>query len=341
MSQAPCAAPPAALHRNDVQAVYRRGLLELVFEAAAVHRRAHDPAEVQCASLLSVKTGGCAENCSYCPQSAHHRTGVEPAPLMTVEAVAEAARAARAGGADRFCLGAAWREVQDGPEFDRVLAMVGAVKDAGLETCVTLGMLSGPQAVRLRAAGLDYYNHNLDTGRAFYPSIVTTRCYDDRLRTLQAVREAGLKVCCGGILGMGESHDDRIDLLCELARQTPPPESVPINALVAVDGTPLADRPPLPWDDLVRVVATARILMPQARIRLSAGRLQMSDTLQALCFLAGANSIFLGDRLLTTPNTDAGDDFALLARLGLHAVQPRGAGTASPHSVYQEKEVTS
>ncbi len=333
MSQAPCAGPPAALYRNDVETLYHRGLLELVFEAAGVHRRAHDPAEVQCASLLSVKTGGCPENCSYCPQSAHYRTGVEPEPLMTVEAVVEAARSAKSGGADRFCLGAAWREVHDGPEFDRILAMVRAVKDAGLETCATLGMLAGPQAVRLREAGLDYYNHNLDTGRAFYSSIVTTRCYDDRLRTLEAVREAGLKVCCGGILGLGESHDDRIDLLHELARQTPPPESVPINALVAVEGTPLADRPPVPWDDLVRVVATARILMPQARIRLSAGRLQMSAALQALCFLAGANSIFLGDRLLTTPNTDAGDDFALLERLGLHAVQPRGAGTASSHSV--------
>ena len=335
VSPEPCTGLPATLHRDDVEALYRRGLLELVFEAAGVHRRAHDPAEVQCASLLSVKTGGCPENCSYCPQSAHYRTGVEPAPLMPVEAVAQAARSARAGGADRFCLGAAWREVQDGPEFDRILAMVRAVKDAGLETCATLGMLSGSQAARLRDAGLDYYNHNLDTGRAFYASIVTTRGYDDRLRTLAAVREAGLKVCCGGILGMGESHDDRIDLLCELARQTPPPESVPINSLVAVEGTPLADRPPVPWDDLVRVVATARILMPRARIRLSAGRLQMSDTLQALCFLAGANSIFLGDRLLTTPNADAGDDFALLERLGLHAVQPRGPGTSSSHSVYE------
>ena len=341
MSQAPCAGPPAAPDRSAVEALYRRSLLRLVFDAATVHRQAQDPAAVQCASLLSVKTGGCPENCSYCPQSAHYRTGVEAEPLMTVEAVVEAAQSARAGGADRFCLGAAWREVQEGPEFDRILAMVRAVKGAGLETCATLGMLTGPQAVRLREAGLDYYNHNLDTGPAFYSSIVTTRCYDDRLRTLETVREAGLKVCCGGILGMGESHDDRIDLLCELARQTPPPESVPINALVAVEGTPLADRPPVPWDDLVRVVATARILMPQARIRLSAGRLQMSETLQALCFLAGANSIFLGDRLLTTPNADAGDDFALLERLGLHAVQPRGTGTASPHSMYQDKEVTS
>ena len=318
-----CISPPAGLDRSGVAALYRRGLLALVFEAAQVHRRAHDPAEVQCASLLSVKTGGCPENCSYCPQSAHYRTGVEPEALMTVEAVAEAARAARANGADRFCLGAAWREAHDGPEFDRILAMVRAVKDAGLETCVTLGMLTGAQAVRLRAAGLDYYNHNLDTGRAFYARIVTTRCYDDRLRTLGAVREAGLKVCCGGILGLGESHDDRIDLLHELARQTPQPESVPINTLVAVEGTPLADRPPVPWDELVRMVAAARILMPRAKIRLSAGRLRMSDTLQAFCFLAGANSIFLGERLLTTANNDADADIALLERLGLRAVQPR------------------
>lgn len=323
MPEARCARP--APDRREVEALYRRGLLALVFEAAQVHRQAHDPAEVQCASLLSVKTGGCPENCSYCPQSAHYRTGVEAEPLMAVEAVAGAARAARANGADRFCLGAAWREAHDGPEFDRVLEMVRAVKATGLETCVTLGMLTGAQAGRLREAGLDYYNHNLDTGRAFYSKVVTTRRYDDRLRTLAAVRGAGLKVCCGGILGMGESHDDRIDLLHELARQTPQPESVPINTLVAVEGTPLADRPPAPWDEVVRVVAAARILMPRARIRLSAGRLQMDETLQALCFLAGANSIFLGDQLLTTANPPADADHGLLDRLGLHAVRMRGA----------------
>lgn len=323
MQEARCARP--APDRREVEALYRRGLLALVFEAAQVHRQAHDPAEVQCASLLSVKTGGCPENCSYCPQSAHYRTGVEAEPLMGAEAVAGAARAARANGADRFCLGAAWREVSDGPEFDRILEMVRAVKATGLETCVTLGMLTGAQAGRLREAGLDYYNHNLDTGRAFYSNVVTTRRYDDRLRTLAAVRGAGLKVCCGGILGMGESHDDRIDLLHELARQTPPPESVPINTLVAVEGTPFADRPPAPWDEIVRVVAAARILMPRARIRLSAGRLQMDETLQALCFLAGANSIFLGDQLLTTANPPADADHGLLDRLGLHAVRMRGA----------------
>ena len=329
MLEARCARP--ALDRREVEALYRRGLLNLVFEAAQVHRQAQDPAEVQCASLLSVKTGGCPENCSYCPQSARHRTGVGAEPLMTVEAVAESARAARANGADRFCLGAAWREVSDGPEFDRVLEMVRSVKATGLETCVTLGMLTSPQAARLREAGLDYYNHNLDTGRAFYANVVTTRRYDDRLRTLAAVRGAGLKVCCGGILGMGERHDDRIDLLHELARQTPQPESVPINTLVAVEGTPLADRPPVPWDEIVRMVAAARILMPRARVRLSAGRLQMSEALQALCFLAGANSIFLGDQLLTTANPSADADHELLDRLGLHAVTARGGTPRGGH----------
>jgi biotin synthase len=310
----------ADLTRQDVADRYGQDLLELVFEAAQVHRRAQDPAEVQCASLLNIKTGGCPENCAYCPQSAHYDTSVEAEPLMSVDAVVEAARAAKADGADRFCLGAAWREVTDGPEFDRILDMVREVKASGLETCVTLGMLTPPQARQLRDAGLDYYNHNLDTGRGFYSRIITTRDYDDRLRTLGAVREAGLKVCCGGILGMGESHDDRIDLLYELARQTPQPESVPINTLVPVSGTPLEEQAPVPWDELVRVVATARILMPQARIRLSAGRVQMSEPLQAICFLAGANSVFLGDRLLTTPNAAPEADFALLHRLGLQAV---------------------
>jgi len=308
--------------RQDVADIYHRGLLNLVFDAAQVHRQAQNSTEVQCASLLSVKTGGCPENCSYCPQSAHHQTQIESESLMTVEEVAEAADAAKTKGADRFCLGAAWREVTDGPDFDRILEMVRTVKAAGLETCVTLGMLTPPQALRLREAGLDYYNHNLDTGPAFYANIVTTRCYDDRLRTLEAVREAGLKVCCGGILGMGESHNDRIDLLYELARQTPQPESVPINTLVAVEGTPLAEESPVPWDDLVRVIATARLLMPHAKIRLSAGRLKMSDTLQAFCFLAGANSVFLGDRLLTTANSSIDADFTLLDRLGLHPLEP-------------------
>ena len=307
-----------SLTRDHVAALYGRGLLDLVYEAAGVHRRHHDPAAVQCASLLSVKTGGCPEDCAYCPQSAHYDTGVEATRLMSVSEVATAAARARAGGADRFCIGAAWRQAADGPAFDQVVAMVGAIKAQGLESCATLGMLDSGQAQRLREAGLDYYNHNLDSGRGFYESIVTTRSYDDRLETLRHVRTAGIKVCCGGILGMGESHDDRIDLLFELARQRPQPESVPINTLVATEGTPLADRPPVPWDDVVRMIAAARILMPQSKVRLSAGRMQMGEVTQALCFLAGANSIFLGDRLLTTPNPEPDADAAFLERLGLH-----------------------
>ena len=307
-----------SLTREQVTGLYGRGLLDLVYEAAGVHRRHHDPAAVQCASLLSVKTGGCPEDCAYCPQSAHYDTGVASTGLMRVSDVAEAAARARAGGADRFCIGAAWRQANDGPAFDHVVEMIGAIKAAGLESCATLGMLDRGQAERLREAGLDYYNHNLDSGRDFYASIVTTRAYDDRLDTLRHVRDAGMKVCCGGILGMGESHDDRIDLLWELARQRPQPESVPINTLVAVEGTPLAERDPVPWDDVVRMIATARILMPQSKVRLSAGRLRMEEVTQALCFLAGANSIFLGDRLLTTPNPEPDADAAFLERLGLH-----------------------
>ena len=313
------------LTRNHVAGLYGRGLLDLVYEAAGVHRRHHDPAAVQCASLLSVKTGGCPEDCAYCPQSAHYDTGVASTGLMRVSDVAEAAARARAGGADRFCIGAAWRQANEGPAFDQVVEMIGAIKAAGLESCATLGMLDRGQAERLREAGLDYYNHNLDSGRDFYASIVTTRSYDDRLDTLRQVREAGIKVCCGGILGMGESHDDRIDLLFELARQCPQPESVPINTLVAVEGTPLAARPAVPWDDVVRMIATARILMPQSKVRLSAGRLRMGEVTQALCFLAGANSIFLGDRLLTTPNPEPDADAAFLQRLGLHGDTPAAA----------------
>jgi len=306
-----------SLTRESVAALYGRGLLDLVYEAAGVHRRHHDPSAVQCASLLSVKTGGCPEDCAYCPQSARYDTGVESTGLMNVSDVADEAARARAGGADRFCIGAAWRQAADGPAFDQVLEMIGEIKALGLESCATLGMLDRGQAERLREAGLDYYNHNLDTGRGFYESIITTRTYDDRLDTLRHVREAGIKVCCGGILGMGESRDDRIDLLFELARQSPQPESVPINTLVAVQGTPLADRDPVPWDEVVRMIAAARILMPRSKVRLSAGRMQMEEVVQALCFLAGANSIFLGDRLLTTPNPEPDADAAFLQRLGL------------------------
>ena len=315
------ARPRERLTRDDVAALYERGLLDLIFLASQTHRAHRDPAEVQCAALLSVKTGGCPEDCAYCPQSAHYDTGVEASELMSLETVRDAAQTALSNGADRFCLGAAWRSVRDGEEFDRILEMVRTVKGLGLETCVTLGMLEPHQARRLREAGLDYYNHNLDTGPEFYGTIIGTRTYDDRRGTIKAVREAGLKVCCGGILGMGEQETDRIDLLYELASQEPQPESVPINSLVAVEGTPLANQTPVVWEDLVRMVAVARILMPHTRVRLSAGRLQLSEPTQTLCFLAGADSIFLGDQLLTTPNPEASADHALLDRLGLHGLR--------------------
>jgi biotin synthase len=311
----------AAPSVEEVQALLDRPLLDLVHEAATVHRAHHDPARVQCSQLLSIKTGGCPEDCGYCSQSAHHDAPVEREPLLDVEQVLEAARAAKQGGADRFCMGAAWREARPGAEFERVLAMVRGVKALGLETCVTLGMLEAEQARQLREAGLDYYNHNLDTGRSHYEQVVTTRSYDERLRTLDAVREAGLHVCCGGILGMGETRQARAELLAELAGLDPQPESVPINALVRVEGTPMAEEQPLEWTELVRAVAAARILMPRSTVRLSAGRTEMHEAAQALCFLAGANSIFVGDELLTTPNPAPTSDAALLARLGLQAIR--------------------
>jgi len=313
---------PVATHvtLDEVEALLERPLLELVFEAASVHRRHHDPRAVQCSQLLSIKTGGCPEDCGYCSQSAHHSTGVAREPLLPLANVLASARAAKTSGADRFCMGAAWREVKDGPEFERVLAMVRGVKALGLETCVTLGMLDGAQAQELRAAGLDYYNHNLDTGRSHYARIVSTRGYDERLATLAHVRAAGIHVCCGGILGMGESRRARAELLAELANLDPQPESVPINTLVRVPGTPLADQPPLDWTELVRAIAAARILMPETVVRLSAGRDQLDEAAQALCFLAGANSIFVGDELLTTPNPTPASDATLLAKLGLSAL---------------------
>lgn len=322
-----------ALGRAEVAALYRKPLLELVFEAAIVHRAHHNPAEVQCATLLSIKTGACAEDCKYCSQSARYETGLEREKLLDADSVERAARAAQAAGADRFCMGAAWRGPRDGRDFDSVLEMVRRVKALGLETCATLGMLTPEQARRLAVAGLDYYNHNLDTSPEYYGEIITTRTYQDRLDTLAEVRAAGMKVCCGGILGMGESEEDRVGLLHELARQNPPPESVPINALVPIAGTPLGDSAPLPWDQMLRAVATARVLMPKSYVRLSAGREAMSEELQALCFLAGANSIFLGDRLLTAPNRGRADDAALLAKLGLHGV--RAPETATPAMVIE------
>jgi biotin synthase len=274
--------------------------------------------------LLSVKTGGCPEDCGYCPQAARYHTGVEADTLMDVESVLSAARQAKADGATRFCMGAAWREVRDNPQFDRVLDMVRGVKEIGLEACCTLGMLNEDQARRLKDAGLDAYNHNLDTSEAFYGRVISTRTYEDRLRTIGHVRDAGITVCCGGIVGMGETEDDRIALLHTLATLPEPPESVPVNALVAVEGTPLAERPQVDIWDMVRTIATARILMPRSMVRLSAGRLQMSESDQALCFLAGANSIFAGDKLLTTPNPDVDRDARMFDRLGLKPMAARG-----------------
>ena len=291
---------------------------ELLFRAQQVHRAHHDAGAVQLATLLSIKTGGCPEDCAYCPQSVHHDTGVKAGKLMPLAEVLEAAAAAKAQGATRFCMGAAWREPKD-RDLDAVGAMVRGVKALGMETCVTLGMLRAEQARRLKDDGLDYYNHNLDTSPEHYGSIVGTRGYADRLDTLEHVRAAGIAVCCGGIVGMGESRADRAALIAQLAALEPPPESVPINRLVPVPGTPLADAPPPDPFEFVRTIAVARIAMPRAIVRLSAGRENMDESLQALCFLAGASSIFYGDRLLTTANPQAERDRALLQRLGLRA----------------------
>lgn len=308
---------------QEVLALLTQPLLDLVDQARAVHRRHHADGEVQLASLLSIKTGACPEDCKYCAQSAHYAktTGLKREKLLNVDEVLEKARIAKAAGANRFCMGAAWREVKDGAEFDSVLAMVRGVRGLGMEACVTLGMLSQSQADRLAEAGLTAYNHNLDTSPEFYGKIITTRTYQDRLDTLACVRKAGIEVCCGGIIGMGESIEDRARLLEILASLDPHPESVPINALVAVTGTPLEDQLPVDPLDLVRMVAAARIMMPLSRVRLSAGRRSLTKEAQILCFLAGANSIFYGDKLLTTANNDAADDLALIEEAGL-SVQP-------------------
>ena len=301
----------------EFHSVYHLPLPELIFRAARMHRRHHDVTDIQRCVLLSIKTGGCPEDCGYCAQSAHFRTGVAATPLMDLAEVRDRVRQAKELGATRFCMGAAWREAKDGPAFDQVLEMVRAVREQGLEACVTLGMLTDSQAERLAEAGLTAYNHNLDTSRRHYPNIVSTRTYDDRLRTLEAVQRAGIAVCCGGILGMGESEDDRLMLLVELANLAVPPESVPINCLVPIAGTPLQGSSPVDSIQLVRLIATARIAFPKARVRLSAGRDRMSRELQVLCFLAGANSIFFGDKLLTAPNPSADGDAELLRAMGL------------------------
>ena len=294
---------------------------DLLHRAQTVHRQRFDPNRVQVSALLSIKTGGCPEDCGYCPQSAHHGTEVKGEKMMAPDQVLAAAAKARAGGASRFCMGAAWRGPKDG-DLERVAEMIAGVKALGLETCATLGMLDDAQARRLADAGLDYYNHNLDTSEAFYGEIVTTRSYDDRLDTLARVREAGIGLCCGGIVGMGEGRTDRAQMLVTLANLPRHPESVPINMLVRVAGTPLAEAPALDPLEFVRTIAAARVMMPESMVRLSAGRLEMDDSTQALCFLAGANSIFAGERLLTTGNPDADADTSLFERLGIETADP-------------------
>lgn len=313
-------APPSLRHDwslQDIEAIYTAPLPDLVFRAQTVHRQHHRTDEVQGCMLLSIKTGGCPEDCAYCPQSAHYKTDVTRTELASLGEVTDAATQAKAQGATRFCMGAAWRDVPKDSQFDQVLDMVRVVRGLGMEACCTLGMLNQEQADRLAEAGLTAYNHNLDTSPEFYGNIITTRTYDDRLNTLKRVRQAGITVCSGGIIGMGENRGDRYRMLRQLATLDPHPESVPINLLVRVEGTPLANERPEDPLELVRTIATARVLMPVSFVRLSAGRLSLTDEAQALCFLAGANSVFLGERLLTTPNPGTTHDEQLLERLGM------------------------
>ncbi|WP_305908508.1 biotin synthase BioB [Methylomarinum sp. Ch1-1] len=303
---------------EEVQALFAMPFNDLVFKAQSVHRENFDPNEIQVSSLLSIKTGSCSEDCGYCPQSARYDSDLTPEALMPVDEVLKAAQRAKDQGASRFCMGAAWRQPKD-RDIERVVEMVQGVKSLGMETCVTLGMLSDEQTQRLKEGGLDYYNHNLDTSEDYYSEVITTRTYQDRLDTLSRVREAGINVCCGGIVGMGESDDDRAKLLIELANLPKHPESVPVNMLVQVEGTPLMGSDKLDPLVFIRTIAVARVMMPQSRVRLSAGRNDMSDEMQALCFLAGANSIFYGDKLLTTDNPMTNDDLQLFERLGVRA----------------------
>jgi biotin synthase len=308
--------------KEEISAVYNKPLLALLLEAAGTHSQHHTPGEIQISSLLSVKTGGCPEDCSYCPQAARYHTGVKVHALMQVDEVITAAKKAKDGGASRFCMGAAWREVRDNRDFDRVIDMVKEVNKLEMEVCCTLGMLNEHQAERLAEAGLYAYNHNVDTSEEHYTEIISTRTYGDRLQTLSNVRNAGITVCSGGIIGMGETDEDRIGMLLTLANLPQHPESVPINVLVPVPGTPLAENSRVPFQDLVRMIATARIIMPASAVRLSAGRNELSMAEQALCFLAGANSIFAGDKLLTTPNPDYKDDMDMFRILGLTPKEP-------------------
>jgi biotin synthase len=304
---------------TEIEALFSQPFAELMFAAQTVHRQHFNPNEVQVSTLLSIKTGKCSEDCAYCPQSVRYDTELETEPLLPLNEVIKAARVAKQNGASRFCMGAAWRRPKD-KDLDQVINMVKAVKSEGLESCLTLGMLTEEQTQRLKDAGLDYYNHNLDSSPEYYEKIITTRTYQDRLDTLEHVRDAGIKVCCGGILGMGESRKDRIGLLKELANQDPHPESVPINMLVRVEGTPLEAADDFDRIEFIRTIAVARVMMPKSHVRLSAGREEMSDEMQAMCFLAGANSIFYGEKLLTTSNPSENHDMELFKKLGIQAV---------------------
>jgi biotin synthase len=302
---------------DRISQIYHQPLPDLLFEAQRVHRDHHDPLAVQMCTLSNIKTGACPEDCGYCSQSVHNDTGLEAKPLMSEASILEEAKAAKAAGSTRFCMGAAWREVRDGAPFDRILETVKQVADLNLEVCCTLGMLKPHQAKQLKEAGLTAYNHNLDTSASYYDKIITTRTYQDRLDTIRAVSEAGISVCCGGILGLGESVRDRLEMLETLCQLDPPPESIPINKLIPIEGTPLENAPAVDPFEMVRMIATTRILFPKAMVRLSAGRTEMSDELQAMCFLAGANSIFTGAKLLTAPNPERSHDEQLLDRLGM------------------------
>lgn len=308
---------PAYNTKESLLELYNKPLLELVFEAATIHRQFHNPREVQMSSLLSIKTGGCPEDCGYCPQAARYHTDVEAHKLMTVESVIEQAKNAKANGSSRLCMGAAWREVRDNKDFDNVIEMVQAVNDLDMEVCCTLGMMNEDQAKRLKNAGLFAYNHNLDSSKEFYGDVISTREYEDRLNTIENARKAGITVCSGGIIGMGEAIEDRVGLLLSYMEMENPPESIPINALVAVEGTPLEDQKPIEQWEMIRMVATTRIAFPEAVVRLSAGRTKMSMEGQALCFMAGAGSIFAGDKLLTTPNPEFNEDKEMFEILGL------------------------
>ncbi len=308
--------------KEEIMAIYQKPMMDLLYEAATIHRERHDPNVVQVSTLLSIKTGGCPEDCGYCPQAARYHTNVEGNDLMSVQQVKAQALRAKSSGSSRVCMGAAWRNVKDGPEFDQVLEMVRTLNKLDMEVCCTLGMLTENQALRLAEAGLYAYNHNLDSSEEYYKEVISTRAFDDRLKTIENVRKTNVTVCSGGIIGMGESLEDRAGMLVALSTLNPQPESVPINALVAVEGTPLEDQKPIEIWDMIRMVATTRIVMPETQVRLSAGRTEMSREGQALCFFAGANSIFAGDKLLTTPNPDVNDDMKMFELLGLVPQKP-------------------